>query len=201
MRKAGCQAPRTRIKTARQVVNLARRLVGHGVVIFHLVAGFRHARTRDRPHVVIPPVDTFARLAVIRRPAKVGGVDIGGQAFLEPVQLIGADEMHLARQAGLIARTPQMVGVGGHARRELCRVVIDARGRRELPRHERRPPRRAQRAGGIGVLEPRRPRRQLFEVRGMQPLGGAVGKQRAVQLVNHQDQDIGLGHTAVPTSI
>ena len=99
---------------ARQVIDLAGGVIGDLVVIFHLVGNLGHPGTRHRAEVVIPPVDPLARLAVIRRPAEIGGVDIGGQAFLEPVHLVGADEMHLARQAGLITRAAQVMRIGGN---------------------------------------------------------------------------------------
>ena len=199
--KADGHAPRAVIKATRQVIDLARCLECDGVVIFHLVAYFGHPCARHRPHVVVPPVNAFAGFAIIGGPAEISGIDISGQTFLEPVQLVGADKMHLARQAGVIARTAQVMRIGRHAGRKFSRVVIDARGARQLARHKRRPPRCAQWAGGIGILEPRRPRCQFFQVRGMQPIDGAIGKQRAVQLVDHQDQDVWFGHRLAPTNV
>jgi hypothetical protein len=59
------------------------------------------ARAGDGAEIVVPPVDPLAGLAVVRRPAEIGGVDVGGQPLLEAVHLVGSDEMHLARQAGV----------------------------------------------------------------------------------------------------
>ena len=42
------QAPRARIKAARQIVDFLHSLVGDIVVIFQLVGNFGHARARDR---------------------------------------------------------------------------------------------------------------------------------------------------------
>ena len=57
------------------------------------------------------------RAAPVGRPAQIGGIDVGRQAFLEAVELVGPDEVHLSGQAGGIAGGPQMVGnVGSEAR-------------------------------------------------------------------------------------
>ena len=114
--------------SARQVVYLAQRLVGDLVIELQLVAGLGHARTGDRSEIVIPPVDPLARLAVVGRPAEVGGIDVGRQTLLEAVKLVGADKVHLPRQGGLIAGPPQMMGKGGHVRRKLGGIVVDAGG-------------------------------------------------------------------------
>ena len=126
MGKADGHAPRAVVLAARQIIQLGLGVIGDLIIIFHLVGNLGHTRACDRPHIVIPPVDPLARLAIIGRPAKIGGVDIGGQAVFEPMQLIGADEMHLARQAGVIPRAAQVVGIGGDITAELGRIVIDA---------------------------------------------------------------------------
>ncbi len=198
MGEADRQHPGPRIKTARQVVDLRPGLMGNVVIVFQLVGDLGHPGAGDRPHVVIPPVDPLARLAVVRGPAEIGGVDVGGQPFLEPVQLVGADEMHLARQRGEVARPAQVVGIGGDVRAELGGVVIDPGARGQLPRHERGPRRGAQRRGGIGIGESHRARGQFLQVRRMQPVRRAIGKQRAVQLIDHQHQDVRAGHVRSP---
>ncbi len=113
--KADRQAPWPVVMAACKIIDLAGRIIRDLVIIFHLVGNFGHARTGDRAHVVIPPFDPFARLAVIGGPAEIGGIDIGGQALFEPVQLVRADKMHLARQTGLIARAAQVVRIGRDA--------------------------------------------------------------------------------------
>ena len=105
MREAHGHAPGPIILAARIVVNLTRRMIGNLVVVFHLVGDFGHARACDRPHVVIPPLDPLARFAIIRGPAEIRWVNIRCHAFFKPMQLIRPDKMHLAAQAGLIART------------------------------------------------------------------------------------------------
>ena len=38
---------------------------------------------------------TLAAEAPVRRPAEVPGVDVGRESLLEPVELVGPDEVHL----------------------------------------------------------------------------------------------------------
>ncbi|OIQ73123.1 hypothetical protein GALL_452420 [mine drainage metagenome] len=166
----------------------------------HPLAGVEHPvrveharRAGDRAEVVIPPVDPLARFAVIGGPAEIGGVDVGGEAFLEPVHLVGADKVHLARQRGAVTRAAQVVGIGRDVRGELCRVVIDAGARGQLARHEAGAARRTQGRAGVGIGKAHRARGEGLEIGRVQPLGGAVGKQGAVQLIDHQDQDIRAG--------
>jgi hypothetical protein len=82
------------------------------------------------------------------------------------------------------------MGEGRDVGGELGGVVIDPRARGQLPRHEARPPRRAEGRGGVGVGEAGGAFGQRLEVRRVQPVGGTVGEKRAVQLVDHQDQDV-----------
>ena len=102
-------------RAARQVPELGDSAEADLVVIFKLVGDLGHARAGHRAEVVIPPVDAFARLAVVRRPAEIARVDIGGQPLFEAVQLVRANDMHLAREAGVIARAAQMMRVSVHA--------------------------------------------------------------------------------------
>ena len=100
---------------------------------------------------MIPPVDPLTGLAVIRRPAEIGGVDIGGQPFLEPMQLIGTDEMHLAREASLVSRPAQVMGIGGDIGGKLGSIVINARAGRQKARNETGAAWGAERAGGVAI--------------------------------------------------
>jgi hypothetical protein len=127
-----------------QVVEPLARVVGDVVVVFHLVGDLGHAGAGHGAEVVIPPVDPLAGLAVVGGPAEVGGVDVGGQPLLKAVHLVGADEVHLARQAGEVARPPQVMRVGGDGGGEFGGVVVDAGAGGHLARHERRPRRGAE---------------------------------------------------------
>ncbi len=143
---------------ARKLIELLRGQEHDLVVIFHLVGGLGDAGAGHRTHIVIPPVDALAWLAVIRRPAEIGRIDVGGQPLLETVQLIRPDEMHLAGQAGVVAGGTQMMGEGRDGRREFGGIVIDPGTRRQLPAHERGAARRAERRGRIVVGKARRAR-------------------------------------------
>ena len=120
------QAPRPRVVAARQVVKLAGRLVGDLVVIFELVGDLGDAGALDRAQIVIPPVDALAGACVVGRPAEIGRIDVGRQPLLVAVQLVGPDEMHLARQRGLVAGAPEMMRIGRNVGGELRGVVVDA---------------------------------------------------------------------------
>ena len=180
---------------ARIFVELLRRKEADLVVILHLVGGFGDARAGDRAEIVIPPVDALAGLAVIGRPAEIGGIDVRGQPLLEAVQLVRTDEMHLAGQTGRIAGGAQMMREGRDGRDKLGGIVIDAGARGQLSAHERGAGGRTERRGGVVVAESRRARSQRLEMRSMQELRRTVRKQRSVELVDHDDQDVGpLGH-------
>ena len=141
---------------------------------------------------MIPPVDPLAGLAVIRRPAEIGGVDIRCQPLLEAMQLVRPDEMHLAGQAGVIAGAAEVVGVGRDVGGEFGRIIIDACPGRQAAGHEGSAAGCAKRAARIGIPEPDGPCRKRFQRRCMQEIRRAVREQGSVQLVDHQDQDIGL---------
>jgi hypothetical protein len=110
----------------------------------------------------------------------------------KPCKLVGADEMHLARQAGLVARAAQVVGEGRNVGGEFGGIVVDPGAARQLPGHEARPPRRAERRGGVGVGEAHRAFGQRLQVRRVQPVGRPVREQRAVQLIDHQETGMGI---------
>ncbi|MNS74770.1 hypothetical protein D3C72_1082540 [compost metagenome] len=96
MGEADGQAPGAVIKPARQIVELAGGVIGHLIVIFHLVGDFGDTRTGDGAEIVIPPVDALAGLGIIRRPTEIRRIDIRRQTLFEAMQLVGPDEMHLA---------------------------------------------------------------------------------------------------------
>ncbi|MNE82951.1 hypothetical protein D3C80_1797240 [compost metagenome] len=89
-------APAGVVVFARQLVELLIGEEGDLVVILHLVGDLGNAGAGDGAEIVIPPVDALARLAIVRRPAEIGGIDVGRQTLLETVQLIRANEVHLA---------------------------------------------------------------------------------------------------------
>ena len=125
----------------------------HLLVEVELVGGLGDPGLLDRRHVMVPPVDPLLRGIPVGSPAEIRGIDIGRQALLEPVQLIGADEMHLAGEAGGVAQRPQAVRHGWHRGRELGGVVVDADPRCQPAAHQGSPRRCAQREVAVGVLE------------------------------------------------
>ena len=112
---------------------------GRLFIIFDLESGRGRPGFDDRVHVVIPLVDPLMRIGPVGRPGVVGGIDIGGEAFLEPVQLVRPHEMHLARQAGPVAHHAQVMGECGDRGRKLGGIVIGPDLRHQLPGHEARP--------------------------------------------------------------
>ena len=54
------------------------------------------------------------RVVPVGGPRVIAGVDVGGEAFFKPVELIGSDEVHLAGQAGAVAELAQIVGERGN---------------------------------------------------------------------------------------
>ena len=124
--EADGQAPGARVAAAGEVVELGGGVVGDLVVVLELVGDLGGAGAGDRAEVVVPPVDALVGPGLVGGPAEVGGVDVGGQPLLEAVQLVGADEVHLAGEAGLVAGAAQVVGEGRDVGGELGGVVVDA---------------------------------------------------------------------------
>ena len=174
---------------AGDLIQLARRLEGDLVVVVGLHAGGADPRREHALHRVVPGQRVLERATPVRRPVHVGGIDVGGEPILEPVQLIGADEVHLAAHRGVVARGAQGVHHRGRARPELGGVVVDPGARGVAAGEHGRARRGAERERGVGRLE-HRP--GLGERRQMRSLdhGMAVGGQPAGgQLVGHEDQE------------
>ncbi|MCY1238204.1 hypothetical protein D9M72_509290 [compost metagenome] len=202
MREGDGQAPGATVGVvvfARQLVELLVGEEGDLVVIFHLVGDLGDAGAGDRAEIVVPPVDALAGLAIVWRPAEIGRVDVGRQPFLEAVQLVRADEMHLARQRRVVAGAAQVVCIGRDRGLVLGGVVVDAGAARQLAGHEGGAGRGAERRRGVIVAEPGRAGGECLQVRCMQERGRSVRKELSVQLVDHDDKDVrSCGHAAVP---
>ena len=109
---------------ARDLIQLAHRLEGDLVVVVGLHARGADPRRKHALHRVVPGQRVLERAAPVRRPVDVGGIDVGGQPLLEAVQLIGADEVHLAADRGVVAGGAQGVHHRGRHRpgtRRRCR--------------------------------------------------------------------------------
>ena len=91
-------------------------LCGEGdlLVVFELERRCRRAGLLHRIHVVVPLVDPLVRVVPVGGPRVIAGVNVGGEAFFKPVELIGSDEVHFAGQAGAVAELAQIVGERGN---------------------------------------------------------------------------------------
>lgn len=118
------------------IVNDTHRLRADFVVVGQLVGNRRNPGLLDARHVVIPQIDTLLRITPVRHPAEIGGINIGGDAILETVQLIRSDKMHLAGKAGAVTHEAQVVGEGRHRGRQVGGIVVTAAGRYILAGHE-----------------------------------------------------------------
>ena len=192
------QTPWPLVVAARQIIELCFGLIGNFIVIFELVGDFGGTRSGDRTEIVISPVDTFTGLAIIWRPAEIRRVDVGGEPLLETVQLIRTDEMHLAGKRRLVASGAEMRRIGRDFRRKLRSIVRDASSTRQLARHERCTRRGTEGARGVAVGKTGGMFGKLSQIGNMQEFGRAVRKERAVQLIDHEDEDIRLFHCAGP---
>ena len=164
------------------------------VVVVLLQARLAPARTEDALHGVVPGELLAGSAAPVRRPVEAGRIDVGGEPFLEAVELIGADEVHLAGQAGGVAVGSQMVRQRWSRRRELRAVVVNAGPRRQPAREHRGARRCAQWGGAVCAVE-------HHPVACQRRDGGrlddrvSVGRQPGSrQLVDHDQQEVRAGH-------
>ena len=123
---------------AREVVQLANCAVADLVVVVHLHRRRADPGRQHALHRVVPGQALRQRRTPVRRPVQVGGVDVGREPLLEAVQLVGADEVHLAAQARVVARRTETVRHGRLGGAQLGRVVVDADARREPAGEQRR---------------------------------------------------------------
>ncbi len=72
------------------------------------------------------------------------------------------------------------------------RIIIDARARWKLTRHEAGARRRTKRTGAIGIGEPYAFFRKLLQMRRFKKRSRTVREPCAIELIDHDDQNIGL---------
>ena len=179
----------------RQVVQLLHAGELHLLVVVDLHPAHADAGVHHRPHVDAGGPIALARDPV-RRPGEVGGVDVGGDALVEPVELVGADEVHLAAQHGVVVPVAQMVGQRRHRRRHLDGVVPHGDGVGVPAGQHRHARRHAQREVAVRVLEHRPALGEPFEVRGPDQRMSVQGQRPRGHLVRLDDEDVGrlAGH-------
>ncbi len=170
------------------------------VVVVGLVGRLVHAGVEDAGQVVVPREPLAGGQAPIRRPVESGRVDVGGQTLLEPVQLIGPDEVHLAREDGVVAARTQQMGDRRRLGGQLGGVVEDADRRRPPPRQHRRARGRAQRRGAVGALERHARARERRQVRRLHHRMAVAGQERGRELVGHQQHDVRPARAHAPVT-
>ena len=89
--------------------------IGHLLVVIDLQVSLAQTRLDDGSQAHPGRRIGLSRLRPVCCPTEVCRVDVGRQSLLEPVQLLSAGEMHLARQAVSITGGAQLMrqGQGG----------------------------------------------------------------------------------------
>ena len=179
------------IAPVRVLVQPAHRLELGLVVIGDVDASPVGSGIEHPAHVVVPLEPGLVVDPPVRRPQEVGRIDVGGDPLLVAVELIGADEVHLAGETGPVASVAQVVVEGGYGSGKLDRVVEGTDPRRQPSAQHREPRRRTEREVAIGVLEHDAVLGQAVEVRGLH-LRMAVRRQHLrCELVGHDEEKVG----------
>ena len=178
------------LPSARQLVDLSHGMEGDLVVEVQLVRRQADAGLHDAEHVVIPG-RAMVRPVPVRRPAEIGRVDVGREALLEAMQLIGADEVHLTAQAGVVALVAEIVAERRDRGGEFGGIIVPAIAGWQLPCDERGARRRAQWAVAVGALEEDAPLGETGQVRGLHDRVAIDRQRRRGHLVRHNEDDIG----------
>ena len=192
MGEAGDEEERPTVVGAGSIMQGTDGRISYLVVVEELVRHLRHAGAGDARHVVVPPVDALLEAGPVGSPAEVGRVDVSGPAFLEAVQLVRTDEMHLAAQDGAIPGSPQVVSDRRHRTGEVRCIVVAPGSGRQLARHQAIARRRAQRTVAVGVLEDHALGRQSVDMGRAGDRVAVTAQGRGGHLVVHDDQHVGL---------
>ena len=151
---------------------------------------------------MVPLVDPLVRVVPVGGPSVIAGVDIGGEAFLEAVKLVGSDEVHLAGEARAVAELAQIVGERGNGGRELRSVVIGADLGDELTCHEREPCGGAQWRVAVRSVKAHAACGERIKVRGLHdrmPVGAGELRRELVRHDHHDVWSLGHGEDATAT--
>ena len=180
---------RSRLKT-REIVQLLHAGELHLLVVVDLHAAHADTGVHHRPHVDPGGPIALARDPV-RRPGEVGRVDVGGDALVEPVELVRTDEVHLAAQHGVVVPVPQVVGQRRHRRRHLDGVVPHGDGVGVAAGQHRHARRHAQREVAVRVLEDRPALGEPLQVGGPDQRMPVERQRPRGHLVRLDDEDVG----------
>ena len=102
---------------AGEVPELPHRPEGDLLVVVDLQRRLARPSVKHGREVVVPGQPLARRQRPVGDPVEAGRVDVGRQPFLEAVQLVRPDEVHLPGKAGRVAAVAQMVRHGGDGRR------------------------------------------------------------------------------------
>src|SRR4029077_2544314 len=94
-------------------------------VVVHLQRRLGDARLENAAHVVIPGQVCAEWGLPVRYPVHARRIDVGRQAFLETVQLVGPDEVHLAGEDGPVSIRTEVMRNRWDGSRQLGAVVVD----------------------------------------------------------------------------
>ena len=143
---------------------------------------------------MVPLVDPLVGTFPIGGPCEVGGVDVGGYAFFETVQLVGADEVHLAREHGAIPGKAQVMGKCRRGGGKLARVIPRADRGNRLARQHREPRGSTQRRVAVRIVESGPSLSERIEVRSFHDLVPIGRRKVRRELIGHHHQDVWSPH-------
>ena len=191
MRERSPQQEGPAVVAARLVVQPLLGAVGHLLVVVDLQVALAQPRFDHRAQAHARRGIGLAPARPVGGPAEVGRVDVGRHPLLEAVQLLGAGEVHLARQTGAPALVAQVMRQRQRRRRKVGGVVVAAHCRCQSAGEHRRARGRTHRVVAVGVEEGDAALGQPVHVR--RGVGGAAvhRQHQGRQLVGLDDEDVG----------
>jgi hypothetical protein len=155
------------------------------------------ADARRHVHPRVPAADEAALLVLRGHPVHARRVHVGRQPPAEPVQLVGADEVHLAAEDGLVAGVRQVVGDRRLVGVQLGGVVPAAEVGGVAAGEQRRARGRAERVRRVRGVEDDALARQAVEMRRADDRMAVRAGQERHELVHHDEEDVhGSGSTS-----
>jgi hypothetical protein len=181
---------------ARGLGDRAARLPDDLLVVGEVKRRPHRTGAEDTPQIVVPRKPLVVLEPPVGNPVHPRRIHVGQRPLLEPVQLVGANKVHLAGEHCAVAGDAEVVGQRRDGGGQLRGVVDSTRARGQQPGHHRAARRGAQRRGAERALED--------DAVGPEPLEGrraddvvAVGGQRIRgELVGDDEKDVGAGRSA-----